>query len=171
MSYSARLDLAASLEGRTIKGFELGSREYYTRGPLGPLGIPQSPSAQKGRPTTITFETDKGDVVWVVVGDCCSTSWIENAEVEPGLTQTVEHMILGDMPMDGAASTTGGLSHIDYYGVKIITEPATIDGELKLGGHGFIDFRKSSNGCYSGWIEVSSIEDLVKDEEEESEAC
>lgn len=89
-------------------------------------------------PDHIRLTTDKGVVVWAAEGGCCSRSYIENCDIEPGLVISVDETDAGSHESDD-----GGIV-IRYHAVRVQT----------TGGWGKIEFRNESNGYYDGWLEV-----------------
>ena len=102
------------------------------------------------RDESVTFHTNAGPVVWTVSGDCCSNSWIETVDVQPGTVLSVESIDIDEVfPGINRPYNRGDDEYLQYYGVKIIT----------TGGHGGLEFRNSSNGYYGGDITVTFIND------------
>lgn len=130
-SYTQRCDLAGSLVGKKIR---------------------KATVAKDGQ--TITFATDKGEVVWEVDADCCSHTWIENADIEKGLVTKV-----AEVPGVGGPQTDSDHEYIQYYGIEIVT----------MKGHGLIDFRNSSNGYYGGSMRVRSCPEWEETDDEDEE--
>jgi hypothetical protein len=86
------------------------------------------------------LQTDRGDVVVLVDGDCCSHSWIENVDL-PALglpAKVISHEWVA-MPDLGTPDED---ECIAYYGHKIVTDRGAF----------LIDYRNSSNGYYGGSI-------------------
>lgn len=101
------------LEGRTILNIQIASDKLALR-----------------------FETDKGDVVAKVDGDCCSHTWIEEVEVLATLPCSVA--AVEDLSL--RKSECVDYDTIQFYGCKITTDKGDIT----------IDYRNSSNGYYGG---------------------
>lgn len=101
----------------------------------------------------LTFLTDKGRVSWVCKADCCSYTWMETVEVEPGLVLEVEEVEGTDEPLEGREPSKGDYDYVRYHAVKVKT----------TGGHGLIDFRNDSNGHYDGSMKVDFVENLGSD--------
>ena len=103
------------LVGRTLKGVKLAKDK-----------------------SSILFQTDKGDIVVDVYGDCCSTSWIEHIEL-PALGFPSKVISVADLDMPDLGQQEG-CDVVAYYGLKIVTD----------GGEIVIDYRNNSNGYYGG---------------------
>lgn len=86
----------------------------------------------------IQFQTDQGEIIAMVDGDCCSDTWIESIEV-PALGLPALVVSADDLQMPDLGSQ-GDYEFIAYYGFKIVTDK----GEIIL------DYRNSSNGYYGG---------------------
>ena len=86
----------------------------------------------------LLFETNDGDFIVNVEGDCCSSSWIESVELPAlGFPATVVSVENIEMPDLGQPDE---YDYIQYYGCKIVTDK----GEI------VIDYRNESNGYYGG---------------------
>lgn len=93
--------------------------------------------------TYLAFDTDRGQFRYVAQGDCCSESWFYHiigvgALLGHTVTQ-VEYVKDGDTPEDEYSRQEVDL----LYGINIRTD----------GGMADIEFRNSSNGYYSGWLD------------------
>ena len=93
----------------------------------------------------VIFDTNVGEVLWVVDADCCSHTWIENLDVPLGLV-----MHVGDRDLSGQDfSSVGGAVYTQVYGIELRT----------LQGSGLIEFRNESNGYYGGSMRVGGWAD------------
>ncbi len=96
---------------------------------------------------TITFSTKDGeDVVWEVDADCCSCTWIENADLElvRGMVTKVRENGLPDSHYELFPQVEK--DSLQCYGITIESEQ----------GSGTVDFRNESNGYYGGSMRVVS---------------
>jgi hypothetical protein len=95
----------------------------------------------------ITVVTDKGTLTMTAYGDCCSSSWFESVEVDPGLEGSV--VIKVDQEADPRPDWVETPSKVEeyeeciqYYFGTIYTDKGRITWEM----------RNSSNGYYGGSI-------------------
>ena len=91
------------------------------------------------------FETNKY-IILKAIGDCCSYSYFEfNNEsfMSSLLNKYIKEIIIGnELDSDGTYEENGGCLKISP--ITIITNDGNVNFELK----------NSSNGYYSGWLEV-----------------
>ena len=88
----------------------------------------------------IRFDTDKGEVIARMDGDCCSSTWVEGIEGYDALIGE-EVLTAEDIEMPDLGSPDE-YDVIAYYGFKITTRKGTC----------VIDYRNESNGYYGGNI-------------------
>lgn len=88
----------------------------------------------------LLFQTADGDVVVRCDGDCCSTTWVEAAEL-PARGFPAVVLSVADLDM-GKEASWNEPDHecVAFYGCKITTD----NGDI------VIDYRNSSNGYYGG---------------------
>lgn len=84
----------------------------------------------------IKFETDDDEIIARADGDCCSHSWIENAESPENLIGTVS--AVENLKLNKTEDQDG--DYIQFYGCKITTEKGSCT----------LDYRNESNGYYGG---------------------
>ena len=79
------------------------------------------------------------DITYKAIGECCSQSWIENVEImgELGVVLAISNDLISSNYSDDSNEC------IKTNLIRIRMEYGTID----------IDFRNSSNGYYSGYLE------------------
>lgn len=85
----------------------------------------------------LKFITDKGEVLAVCYGDCCSHTWIEHINT-PALGFPAKVISIENRDMPEPEEKDWEL--IRFYGIRIITDKGDID----------IEYRNSSNGYYGG---------------------
>ncbi len=95
----------------------------------------------------LEFDTDLGDFVADVEGDCCSSSWFYSIT---GVAQLLGAQVTGFYEPDVAdVNLDDGLCRQEYdsaYGITLVTTK----GECR------IVYRNSSNGYYGGWISLAT---------------
>lgn len=106
----------------------------------------------------LTFVTDKGEIVYETMGDCCSYSFFSDITgIDNLLGQVVNDVVERKEWSDEEtkkAEAQGDYDSLSLYGYLIKTDKGTCD----------IEFRNDSNGYYGGWC------DCVKDETKENES-
>lgn len=117
--------------------------------------------------TLLVLHTDQGDKKLYAVGDCCSNSWFENITgVDNLVGHTIEKVANNSFPELTKKLKDARYSYceevIKFYSFSMKTEKGTFE----------IEYRNSSNGYYSGDIEIdnepydfelSSLKELKKD--------
>lgn len=100
---------------------------------------------------TLAIETDQGEHVYDVEGDCCSHSWFESVDELDGVIggKVLEAYTVNMDEIESQEDTLRKLAqeesrdeHIQQYGHKIKTTK----------GHAIVEFRNSSNGHYGGYM-------------------
>lgn len=84
----------------------------------------------------VIIHTDKGNLILEPKGDCCSRSWIDSYDMEPGFIGSK----LLDLDIGPVQHHDSGCLKIYFSTIK--TERARMT----------IEYRNSSNGYYGGWI-------------------
>lgn len=112
----------------------------------------------------LKFETDLGNIVFGVEGDCCSSSYFHDfIGVEKLLkgspVVSVESIELEEKDSKVPVNRNDGSEDIECYGYKIVTEDPKL-GEVTS----VFSFRNSSNGYYGGWMDNASDDQIVKPE-------
>lgn len=113
----------------------------------------------------LKFETNEGNFVYTVYGDCCSSSFfydfygVKNL-LEAGVVKEVKEIELH--PTDLFVVPDKGDSTA-VYGFAITTEGTDYYGDRTS----VFSFRNESNGCYGGWIEKTEdrkvLPEIVED--------
>lgn len=130
----------------------------------------------------LKFETDKGNFVYTVVGDCCSCSFFYDFYgVENLLGRKIKEVKEVELhPTDLFVIPDKG-DCTAVYGFSITLEPK--EGDFYGESTAVFSFRNESNGYYGGWIErvedrevlpevkndVMEIESLLKPNESTSQ--
>lgn len=109
----------------------------------------------------LVFVTDKGNVAYVVYGDCCSYSYFHDIVgvdklLFNGPVLELNSIELGsDFQPDDNENGEYYNDYIQVYGYEIVTEHPLFGDQTTV-----IAFRNSSNGYYGGWMELDSHADL-----------
>jgi hypothetical protein len=91
-------------------------------------------------------------VLWTVVGDCCSCSYFNDFY---GVEKLINNGPVINVEMIDPREVVGSEDSGEYvqaYGIKIITE-SPLWGEMTS----VVSFRNSSNGYYGGWAEAVEV--------------
>lgn len=108
--------------------------------------------------TLILFRTNKGDLYYKTIGDCCSESWIEH--IGP-----IDD-IVGKTVMGVEKTEIGGLPGTKQESDILYCVTLKIDGEWK--DTWSLEFRNSSNGYYGGEMSrTGQYGEEITDEEKE----
>lgn len=95
--------------------------------------------------TTLGFLLEDGEkLVYYTVGDCCSISWVEHCSNSDSLALKSGKVIDIQQLNVGTVSNDEAYEVIQCYGVTL---------SFEYGAAFEFEFRNSSNGYYSGWIE------------------
>lgn len=116
----------------------------------------------------LKFETDQGDLAFVVEGDCCSSSYfhdfigVEKLTANGPVISAASVSLSEDDPRSNTENSHD-YEEIECYGYEIVTEDPQFGPVTSV-----FSFRNSSNGYYGGWM--TSIEtapaglpEIVKD--------
>lgn len=99
----------------------------------------------------LAFKTDKGNVVFTVEGDCCSSSYfhdfigLDKVKNNGPVKSAGEVSLQDDDPR--AKVDADEWEEIAVYGFEIVTEDPTFGDVTTV-----FSFRNSSNGYYGGWM-------------------
>lgn len=101
----------------------------------------------------LMFETDKGDLIYAVTGDCCSSSYFYDfygvkALLKNGPVTEVKTVEL--LPSDVACTNGDSSDVVQVYGYQITTECEHYGERTSV-----FSFRNSSNGYYGGSINLA----------------
>lgn len=92
---------------------------------------------------TIWFDTDKGPIVFVTGGDCCSQTWIAHISgVDALLGSTVGKV--EDIDMPDADDDMEGRDCVRFYGMQMTTDKGIF----------LVEYRNESNGYYGGSLDL-----------------
>lgn len=119
----------------------------------------------------LKFQTDKGDVLYQVTGDCCSVSYfhdfigVENL-LKNGEVKSVEPIDMSTLEATDRKKCCKKCEEsecLSYYGFRITTEDPKF-GEVSS----VLSFRNDSNGYYGGSLDVANSvpEDLPEIEKD-----
>ena len=109
----------------------------------------------------LKFETDRGNVIFTVEGDCCSHSYFHDfigvkKLLENGHVVSAKEIELADAE-DNTADTDG--DYLQFYGFEIVTVHPTFGDQTSV-----FSFRNSSNGFYGGWMRYEEQDRNVQPE-------
>lgn len=98
----------------------------------------------------LAFKTDKGDVVFTVEGDCCSSSYFHDfigLDKVKNNGPVVSAKEVNLLDSDPRCKEEGHEDCLRCYGFEIVTEDPKF-GEVTT----VFSFRNDSNGYYGGWM-------------------
>lgn len=97
----------------------------------------------------LIFQTDQGQVAYMVEGDCCSTSYFYDFVGVEKLLKNGPVLSWKSIPLELPANEKPKEDeYIQCYGFELVTEDPAY-GEVTS----VVSFRNSSNGYYGGWME------------------
>lgn len=118
----------------------------------------------------LVFETDRGNIIYKVEGDCCSRSYLHDfigvkKLLENGLVKSVEGVELVEK-VHTEKEKESNFEETKWYGYRIITQHPEF-GEVDSA----FSFRNESNGYYGGWIseddkkleEIEGLKEITDD--------
>lgn len=126
MNYKEKKDKLEKLVGSKIKGIYLNIKNDYLK-----------------------IVTDKGDYNFVVMGDCCSKSWITHMN---GADKVTEGIVIEEIETRPDSYKRYVAEEDKEYDRNVIQDYITTIKTDK--GSLDIEFRNNSNGYYSGWLEL-----------------
>lgn len=100
-----------------------------------------------GGSDTITLTTDKHVVTLRAYGDCCSSSWFEHCDEVGAIGGQIVEFTNDPMPEGNFPDNVGD----EYFSYDFVTLRTTK-------GRVHIEMRNSSNGYYSGYIDVDVVD-------------
>lgn len=99
----------------------------------------------------LAFETDKGQVVYGVEGDCCSHSYFHDIVgvrklLDNGPVASTKEINMADPEPDNDDE------YVKVYGYEIVTEHPQWGEQTTV-----VSFRNYSNGYYGGWLTGGAV--------------